>query len=337
MNALRFSPQALGLCAVVVMLAGCGGANTAMSGTVPQDVMAQGRAHEASGSSGDLIYVTTTKQIVMLSYPDGNVVGTLPWYGASLDSSICSDPNNGNVVIPEGSSGSDSKIYEYAHGATTPTAILSLPAGDSEPNGCAVDPTTGNLAVIAWIPPTNQNAFVIYPGGQGTPTTYKDNKVLSLFYAAYDDSGDLFSITQAHFGVRLAELRPGQSKFNILKFASCQDCNWSKLQWDGQYLTLTYGDGIGQLALSRKTATLVNVVPLTGLANRNLGFYWIQNGSVFAEYQKLRKNYNEGVGVWPYPSGGNPMAKFYGVSKGPKDTINDLTVSINPSRPRNRR
>ena len=226
----------LGLGLVVALLVGCG--SGAQTSAVPQGATGA-QAHKASGSYGDLIYVTTTKAVVMLTYPDGKVVGTIPWQGTSLDSSICSDPNTGNVFIPEGNSSSDSKIYEYAHGATTPMATLSLPPGDSEPNGCAVDPTTGNLALIVWTPPTNQNAFLVYPGGTGTPVTYVDKKNRGLFYAAYDDSGDLFSFS-GRFGLSIAEVRQGTSKFNYLKLADCEGCSWSKLVWDGTYLTLAY-------------------------------------------------------------------------------------------------
>ena len=322
--------RALTIALASVILGGCGGAQTVTS-TLPQGAQ---QAHKASGTYGDLIYVTTTKAVVMLTYPDGKVVGTIPWQGTSLDSSICSDPNTGNVFIPEGSGSSDSKIYEYAHGATTPMTTLSLPPGDSEPNGCAVDPTTGNLALIVWTPPTNQNAFLVYPGGAGTPVTYVDKKSSGLFYAAYDDSGDLFSFS-GRFGLSIGEVRRGSSKFNYLRLANCEGCSWSKLVWDGTYLTLAYfgnsQTAIGRLATGRKKATLVNTIQLKDFSNSD-GFFWLFNGSVISKYQTLRIGKNQGVGLWPYPAGGNLTARFHGVTKGKDDYISDFTVSVAPTR-----
>lgn len=327
MTRLRLAKRLLALLGIVVIFAGCGGAQSA---ALPQSqgAMVNHRVQRASGSSGDLIYVSTAKGIVMLSYPAGTVVGKIPWYAHNLDNSICSDPTNGNVFIPEGN-----LIYEYAHGATAPFATLGVPSGDLEASGCTVDPTTGNLAIIAWLPPRNQNAFLVYLGAQGTPVTYFDKNVNGLTYAAYDDSGDLFSMTGAHNGVRLAELRAGKTTFNFLKFVNCL-CSWSKIQWDGKYLAFEYFPGsqrsIGQLSIGRRYATLVNSVQLSELANRG-GNFWIYNGSVFAEYQKLRKNNSEGVGVWPYPSGGDATMRIYGGTKGRNDYISDLTVSVAPS------
>ena len=312
--------------ALVVLAAGCG----AQNGTVPTVSSAQSGARQRSGSSGALIYVATTKHIVILSYPGGQIIGTIPWYGVRLDNSICSDPSNGNVFVPE-----NNAVYEYGHGSTTPSTILAIPYEDQYPSGCTVDPKTGDLAVIAATQPTGRDGFLVYPGGTGTPVTYMDNKVNALYYAAYDASGDLFSVVEdGAGGQRLAELRHGQTKFNFLKFANC-GCSWSKLQWDGKYLALAYFPGsqrsIAQLSLGRTTATLINSVNLSDMANRDGGNFWIYNGSVFAEYQKLRRNNNQGVGVWAYPAGGDTTARIFGSTKGPKDGISDLTVSVAPT------
>ena len=54
---------------------------------------------------------------------------------------LCAD-NGGHVFVPDGPG---AKIREYEHGGSSPIAILKTP--NESPWFCAVDPTTGNLAV----------------------------------------------------------------------------------------------------------------------------------------------------------------------------------------------
>ena len=122
---------ASGLCAMI--LTGCGGAQSV---TVTPVTVAQGRMHQTSGSSGDLIYVSAT-QTYILSYADGSIQGTLPQSGGAAG--LCSDAQ-GNVFIP-----TPSVIYEYGHGGTTPVSELQEP--NYRPGACSVDPTAGDLAV----------------------------------------------------------------------------------------------------------------------------------------------------------------------------------------------
>ena len=99
---------------------------------------------------------------------------------------ICSDPTNGDIFVPENDS-----IFEYAHGGMSPIATLTVPGAYIETRGCAVDPTTGNLAVVAYNN-ASRNALLVYRSASGTPTVYLDKKVRSFDYPAYDGSGNLF-------------------------------------------------------------------------------------------------------------------------------------------------
>ena len=146
MFTLGLSRYALAIGAASALLAACGGSQgqgVGASGVTPETVpSASRRAHQASGSNGELVYVVTDKAVLMASYPDGQIVGSIPFY--SLAGNVCSDPRNGNVFIPEGYA-----IYEYAHGGTVPIATLSVPNGYDAQGGCSVDPMTGNLAQMA--------------------------------------------------------------------------------------------------------------------------------------------------------------------------------------------
>jgi hypothetical protein len=144
---------ALCIGAVAALLAGCSGAQLPIR---TPDAVSQTRAVATTGNRGrswmlpeakmqDLLYVSSSTatgayQVSVFSYPGGRQVGTL---SVSAANGLCSD-KVGNVYIVE-----DPDVVEYAHGGTYPIATfddLLFPT-----NGCAVDPTTGDLAERAAI------------------------------------------------------------------------------------------------------------------------------------------------------------------------------------------
>jgi hypothetical protein len=314
------------LCAglTIIMLAGCGG-QSGTPGTMPQGATMAARAHQASGSSGDLVYVITAKGIVIVSYPSWAIVAKIPGYRVWY--SVCSDPNNGSVFAIDGD---HNVIDEYAHGGTTAIATLTPPSGYAQ--ACAVDPTTGNLAVVILEGASSPGEVLVYPGATGTPTAYVDSKVPALIYPAYDNAGNLFIAAENRAGTaRIGELRVGHKQFTII--TPNENMYAREIQWDGTYLVFQTANGpplgstIYQLAISGKTATVVNTVQLT---HCNTDYFWIYNGSLLSFYYPPKANNNEAIAVWPYPAGGNPTSKFYGLTKGDKDYIYDLAVSVAP-------
>ena len=126
---LGLDRYALGIGLAVAMLAGCGGAQTTMNGAVPQGAMtvAQGWAHHASGSGGDLLYVADegdSTEVSIFTYPQGQFYGSVS--GLSSAWGTCSD-TSGNVYVDTLSG----LIYEFAHGSTTPKRTIS---GSELPN-----------------------------------------------------------------------------------------------------------------------------------------------------------------------------------------------------------
>ncbi|HEX3370694.1 MAG TPA: hypothetical protein VHS56_14035, partial [Candidatus Cybelea sp.] len=84
--------------------------------------------------SDDLLYVASGEQISVYTYPGGRLVGNI---GGAVGA-LCSDAAGDVFVVGY-------EILEYAHGVTQP--IATLDDYYNNPHGCAVDPTTGNLAV----------------------------------------------------------------------------------------------------------------------------------------------------------------------------------------------
>jgi DNA-binding beta-propeller fold protein YncE len=145
----------------------CKMAATAMLAACSTSAVPATGAHAAPpatrrASSGALLYVVGGG-VYVISYPQGALVNTIT--GIDEPQGVCSD-KNGNVFV---TAYRTENVLEYAHGGSSPIANL----GDYGyyPLGCAVDPTTGNLAVA------NQQSFnesggnvAIYAKAQGKPT-----------------------------------------------------------------------------------------------------------------------------------------------------------------------
>ena len=321
MNNLRLAKQLLGPLGIVAVLAGCGGMQ---NGAVPQVTSAASRAHPGSGSSGDLLYAATQNAIVVLSYPMWSIVARIP--GAFYF--VCSDPNTGNIFAI-----GNTEIDEYAHGGTTPIATLTVPSGYSGFTGCTVDATTGNLAVATAGGPNNRGAVLVYSGGQGQATPYSDSKLRDFRSAAYDSAGNLYALgVNDHTTPRIAELMAGKNQFTLIKLSENDYPN--KLQWDGAYLVFQTGNGgnlgstVNQIEINGKTATIINSFKLS---HCNSDYFWIYDGSLISFYYPPKARNNTAVAVWPYPAGGEPTSKFYGITKGREDYAHDLTISVAPS------
>ncbi len=313
--------------ATAFILSGCGGSQT---GANPASLAPAVRdVQRGTASSGPLVYVATTKAVLMLSYPQLKVVGSLPvTYAYPL---VCADPNNGNVFVSE-----SSDVVEYAHGATTPIATLTPPPGYHTLTGCSVDPTTGNLAVASEGPSGSQSAILVYAGAAGNATPYVDKFVRFFPYVAYDGAGNLFATVDAKNGpYKLAELPAGKNQFRPIKIN--EDLPYQvKLQWDGQYVTFLDWNGahagstLYQVQVSGKYGTVVGSEQLhqTGLPPN----FWIFDGAIIDPFGRVKRGNDQAVATWAYPSGGYPTSKRYGMTKGKSDQITDLTVSIAPSR-----
>jgi hypothetical protein len=328
-KALDISRFAVNLGVAAALLASCTGPQSGSTNPTLSTETTQTNVRQASQSSTALIYVTTTKGIVMVSLPKGKIVGSIPWQPGAFNTYLCSDPHNGNVFVSESMT-----VYQYAHGATSPTASFSFPSGYNEAHGCAVDPTTGNLAVTI-SGASEKSAVLVYADAQGTPTVYTDKQLRYFGYPAYDDAGNLFVGSDTdHGGFRIAELPSGESQFTLIRITNADE-GPVKIQWDGNYLvfsgtTPSGGGAIDQIEITGRTAQLVNTVPLTSGWGM---FFWIQGGSVLGPLKKTLKNNNHSVAAWQYPAGGNPIAKYFGLTKGEKDNFGlDLTVSVSPTR-----
>jgi hypothetical protein len=229
------------------------------------------------------------------------------------------------------------EIDEYAHGGTTPIATIILPSG--YPTACSVDPTTGNLAVVAISTPKElQDSLFIYPQAQGNPTIYTDKLLPAITSVAYDNAGNLlFGAATKAGGSRIGELKAGRNQFTIIKLLGNPRTYFEQIQWDGTYLVFLvpngrgYGTTVNQVKISGKTATIANSFLLSYCQDV---YFWIDNSSstLLSFYYPPKVNNNYAIARWYYPSGGKPTSRFYRLTKGRKDYTYDLTVSVAPSK-----
>jgi WD40 repeat protein len=168
----------------------------------------------------------------------------------------------GNVYIADYTA---QKVVEYAHGKSKP--IRSLSDAPDSPYGCAVDPTTGNLAV-ANDDGANDGNIAIWTNASGQPAHYTDATLGAFQSCAYDAHGDLLvtnGIQGYPYQSNFAWLPPGGPKLVDLSIPrSGSVSGWGGVYgvaWDGKYFTISNG-GIYRIALLHGQAYYVGETEL---------------------------------------------------------------------------
>lgn len=221
---------ALILSLAAAMLAGCGAAQP--QPIVPVTAQRASSWMAPNSSSQDLLYVSNGSNVNVYSYPGLTIVGQLAFFGYA--GSECSD-SSGNVFIIDGYR---SRVVEVAHGGTQPIGTWSTPQMD--PIGCAVDPTSGDLAV------TNGGgahgsggSLAVFAGINKAPTIYIDPKVPGYAYCAYDPQGNLyFDGLSSQDNFIIDELPHGGTTLEELKLDFQPGEAPAGVQWAGKYLAV---------------------------------------------------------------------------------------------------
>jgi hypothetical protein len=296
--------------ALVAILAGCGGAQS----TVPQATAGQDRAQQSSGSwilpeamSEDLLYVSSHDKVTIYAYPSDKIVGKLTGFSYAIG--LCSD-RNGDVWVTDDRS---LQISEYAHAGTEPIAVLS---DQDNPVGCAVDPSSGNLAAVNY----HDNAFV-YPHASGAPTIYTDTGFYDMQFCAYDANGNLYIDGDRHTDQGLAPpgmlwLSVSGTRLQRFKLEGRHRHGLRSpggLQWDGKNVVIGYTgesrnelyrfSGVGPIGKITKRFTLND----GGSIGADAPFL-VYRDSLIGTYSVGSNAYY--IAWWPYPAGGPVVKQF---------------------------
>lgn len=337
-----FSRYTVSSCAAVVLLAGCGGAQPPIHAdrALPQGPAVAGQASHGKSwmlpeaKSEDLLYVSGSQpdgdDISVFSYPRGKLVGRLKVTDYTVFG-LCADSKGNVFVTTDGnlSSGINSEVYEYAHGGTQPIASLSDPGFG---NDCAVDPTTGNLAVANWdgsLGSLDHGSVAIYQGAEGTATVYYDPNIYWYEWCVYDTSGNLYVDGRNEGGgYPLAELPRGSGSF--LNITLSESFLAESLEWDAGDLVIA-----GWQWKPRQATEMLYRVQLSGTEGTVVGTTTIRThtkprkrrddaGQYTLQGSRLiGPGFNDPeVHFWRFPEGGWPSkslgspkdSSFYGVA-----------------------
>jgi len=324
---------ALSLSVSFALLGGCGGSQPPISA---RGVMPQARAIKEhverskswmlpEAKNQDLIYVSDLGMgaygiVDVLTYPKGDLIGSITDFPAS-PAFLCSD-DQGNVFVPTSGTASQSYVYEFAHGGTTPIATLSDPG---YAQSCAFDHTTGNLAVA------NGNTVAIYQNAQGGPTIYESSDIAAN-YCSYDGSGNLF--VDGMLNNTLGELPKNGSTFESIPLS--QDIGPISIQWNNGSFAISGGGGnshgpqeIFQVSITGSEGIVSGPTRLIGKRNRkpNTVQFWIQGNTIIGpdrgSHDAIRL-----LNLWNYPQGGKAKKSI----KLRRSALFGVTVSLAPHR-----
>jgi hypothetical protein len=260
----------------------------------------------------DLLYVANfyNGDVSVFTYPGLKHVGSIS--GLTDAQGLCA-AETGNWWVVD--SGGD-EIVEYAHGGRKPLKSLSEDVG--EPAACAVDPTTGNLAVTI----LGDGEVVVFAGGSGSGATIADD-LASSYFDGYDKKGDLFvdGITPSDtYG--MVELPKGSSTFESVTLSHSLEFPGG-IQWYGTYL-----------AVGDQEAHVIYHFAIHGRNAREIGTTELGGSSDVAQFC-IQKPYVAGadagdgdVALWDYPAGGSPVK----VITGPFDLPTGVVVSVGKKR-----
>jgi hypothetical protein len=324
----KFAHYAVGVCAAIATLSGCGGSQISPSGPTQgaaQSVMtAQSLVSPFAQANGamavhpdpshswmapdakrqNLLYISDigTYDVYVYSYPKGALEGTLT--GLSGPEGECVD-KRGDIFIANFST---SSILEYAHGGTSPIANLSDPG--YYPAGCSIDPTTGNLAVTNYVSTSNgQGNVVIYQGAKGNPKeAYADSVISEMGFCGYDDAGNLFvDGSTSGNAFAFAELPSGGTSLKNISLNRSIGLPGG-VQWDGAHVAV--GDRktnvIHQFTISGTKGQEAGTTPLTGASD--VDQFWIEGPNVVGSDPGAAN-----AMFWNYPAGGSATKTVAGL------------------------
>ncbi|MGB7048219.1 MAG: hypothetical protein WBD57_07850 [Candidatus Cybelea sp.] len=289
--------------AVSLALVGCGQA--AQTAPPPARTSWMAPAKKAL----DLLYVSdpTTGLVYAFSYPGGQLQGTIS--GIIGPVGLCSD-KSGDVFV---SNFGASDILEYAHGGTSP--ISTLVDSGYFPEGCSVDPNSGDLAVTNYCQGSGNQCIgsgniAVYQNASGSPAYYS-GPIRDLYYCSYDDRGNLFVDGQSDpVGVpELGELKRGASSYETITVD--RHLYWpGGIQWDGKYVALGDSEAGGKstssvhlVRIAGRKGTVVQTMRLAG--SGAIEEFTIFGSKLIGPDAKIPADSSD-VRIWNYPTGGQP-------------------------------
>ena len=318
MNIARSGLHNFIVCLGLAILAACGEERTVSAGALPAGTSPGGQQAYGAAHSGDLLNVAhggLARGLSVLTFPQGKPVLNIPTVGSPT--AVCSDAS-GNIWTVVGDHGRWS-AYEYAHGGKTPIAKIGIPHAAAA-EGCAIDPTTGDLAVVRLDSRLHAFADIWTGARKGKPASFPI--AFTPTACTYDDNGNLF--VDGWFGdtvlFELGELTKGANSFTSVTLNRVPQNYPGGIQWGGKYVALVDKPWVYRISVSGSTGKVVGRVFLKKVwAYAPMA---IEDGVVVATTSALGSG--NAVALWPYPGGGKLskiLAKY-------QDLVPGLAISV---------
>jgi hypothetical protein len=302
---IRFISCAIAFSAASLILASCGGSSS-------QNVTPSLAPAVRGATNGDLLYVGHAVRIgsgfrgelSVFTFPGGKSVSTIDLSG--LATGVCSD-SSGNVWVVV-LTNHTYNAYEFAHGGTTPVTTIHIPHPHDFAQDCAVDPTTGDLAVLTGglgSPPSG-NADVWAGARPGKPEVF--SIPFSPTSCTYDGNGNLFADGWIGSTVlfNLAELSKGSRSFARVALDKTPGSYPGGVRWDGQYVDVADNNFSGYGKLYRvEISTYKGHV--ASIVRPNKMSYMAVFDVLGSELVGTSGNEGKTVGFWNYPAGGKRL------------------------------
>jgi hypothetical protein len=308
----------IGGCVAAALLGGCTGSQAPFEpagAAAARSPVKSWLAPDAKKSNLLYVVVPTINvqgTVNLYSYPAGNPQGQIT--DLDFPGGDCTDAK-GDVYVTDGGNATDvSTIVEYAHGSVTPIRTLTVPS--LNPFSCAVDPSSGDLAVTSLGNQEAQGANVtVFPKGTGSPQSFTDPDLLDYYYCTYDNAGDLF--VEGHYQggyqlPKLAELSNGGKSLQTLSLS--YEPGWlSSVQWDGKYLAVGQAvkPYIFRYTISGTLGTLAGSTQLSD-ATDSFQFVFARKRAIVANiYFQDRYIYRYDILTYDYPKGGHSTEQLF--------------------------
>jgi hypothetical protein len=258
---------------------------------------------EPKAQAEDLLYVSDEGgRVYVFSYPGGELAGVLK--GFQGPQGLCSD-KAGNVFIVDSPR---EAVLEYKHGGSK---LIRVFGGFGYPEGCAVDPATGDLAVTTYqsVNPPGPGSVSVYANTKKRGVTrYTDPSFNAFLFCGFDDKGDLYvdGVTSGTTQAQFAELRHGGTSLHDFKLDT-GIVYPGGIQWDGSDVAVEdlATDVLYQVKVAGSSGKVVGSTHFKDDHTTLLTQFWIQESTIVLPYGKLTRSVRR-IGLWHYPSGGSP-------------------------------